>query len=322
MKALICGITGQDGSYLAEILLTNAWDVYGVMRRSSLPNTSRIDGIIDPEEKGKIFYGDLADGIDDIIHTVKPDVIYNLAAMSHVKISFDVPIYTGNIVGLGAARILEGIRRINPKIRYYQASSSEMYGLTQPPQNETSEFYPVSPYGCAKLYAYHMARSYRMGYGIYATNGILFNHESPRRGVNFVTRKITRAAARIKLGLQSEIKLGNLGAKRDWGHAKDYMRAITMLMDLPHPGDYVVSTGDAHTVREFAEKVFSLAGLDFYKHLVEDKDYYRPNEVPALCGDARRTMLATGWKPRYTFDDICREMLEADIMAEGGLCKK
>src|SRR3989338_8477131 len=265
--ALITGITGQDGSYLTELLLAKGYEVHGIVRRASSVNTERIDHLFDPINpvgKKYLHYGDLAEEIDYLLYELQPDEVYNLGAMSHVKISFEIPIYTGNITGLGAARILEGIRKmgLTQKTKFYQASSSEMFGVTPPPQSEKTIFEPVSPYGCAKLYAYHMTKAYRTAYGMFAANGILFNHESERRGVNFVTRKITRGVARIKLGLQDKLILGNIDAKRDWGHSRDYMEAIHMIMQHDKPEDWVMATGEYHTVREFMEEVFKYHGLD------------------------------------------------------------
>ena len=319
--ALITGVTGQDGSYLTEILLGKGYEVHGVVRRASSINTGRIDHIFDPvDPKGKkyLHYGDLAEGIDHLLYELQPDEVYNLGAMSHVKISFDIPIYTGDITGLGAARILEGIRKmgLTKKTKFYQASSSEMFGTTPPPQSETSCFNPVSPYGCAKLYAYHMTKAYRMAYGMFAANGILFNHESERRGVNFVTRKITMGAARIKLGLQDKLVLGNLDAKRDWGHARDYMEAIHMIMQHDKPEDWVVATGEYHTVREFLLAVFDYFKLDWEKHVVIDNIYNRPNEVPALLGDATKIKNALGWKPKVSFKELVKLMCDSDYEKE------
>ena len=311
-KALILGVTGQDGSYLSELLLSKDYEVHGLIRRSSYPNTQRIDAIFDPESKQYIHYGDLAEGIDHLLIDIQPDEIYNLAAMSHVRISFDIPVYTLDINSTGVCRILEGIRKICPKSKYYQASSSEMFGVTPPPQGEQTVFHPVSPYGCAKLSAYWLTRCYRDGYNIFASNGILFNHESPRRGVNFVTRKITRLACRIKLGLLDKIQLGNLEAKRDWGHSKDYMRAVHMILQAEYPDDFVVSTGEAYSVREFAEKVFTCLGLDFYKYLVQNDSYKRPVEVPYLCGDYGKIKRVLGWKPEISFDELVKEMVSND----------
>lgn len=322
-KALITGITGQDGSYLSEILLSLGYEVHGVIRRSSTVNTNNIDHIFDPEIRGYIHYGDLADNsITDILYDVKPDEVYNLGAMSHVRISFDIPVYTGDITGLAVTRLLETIRRgidkniLNPNIRYYQASSSEMFGITPPPQNENSIFQPVSPYGCAKLYAYHMTKTYRLGYNIFASNGILFNHESPRRGVNFVTRKITRGAARICLGMQKELPLGNLDALRDWGHSKDYMRAVHMILQYEKPDDWVVSTGQYYTVKEFLEKVFSYFGLKWERYVKILDTYKRPNEVPALLGDSTKIRTILNWKPEYDLNLLVKEMCDHDYKEE------
>ncbi|TSC93689.1 MAG: GDPmannose 4,6-dehydratase [Candidatus Berkelbacteria bacterium Licking1014_85] len=317
--ALITGITGQDGSYLAELLLEKGYEVHGIVRRASSVNTERIDHIFDPDEsKQFLHYGDLAEGIDHLLHELQPDEVYNIASMSHVKVSFEIPLYTGDITGLGAARILEGIRKLGltKKTKFYQASSSEMFGLTPPPQCETSPFNPVSPYGCAKLYAYHMTRSYRMGYGVFACNGILFNHESERRGVNFVTRKITRGAARIKLGLRDKLVLGNLDAKRDWGHSRDYMEAIHMILQHDKPEDWVVATGEYHTVKEFVIAVFDYFGLDWERYVVTDNIYIRPNEVPALLGDASKIREVLGWKPKILFKDLVKLMCDSDFENE------
>ena len=319
--ALITGITGQDGSYLTEILLSKGYEVHGIVRRASSINTGRIDHIFDPVDpvgKKYLHYGDLAEGVDHLLYELQPDEVYNLGAMSHVKISFDIPIYTGDITGLGAARILEGIRKmgLTKKTKFYQASSSEMFGITPPPQSENSPFNPVSPYGCAKLYAYHMTKAYRTAYGMFATNGILFNHESERRGVNFVTRKITRGVARIKLGLQDKLVLGNLDAKRDWGHSRDYMEAVYMIMQYEKPEDWVVATGEYHTVREFMEEVFKYFGLDWKKYVVLDKIYNRPNEVPALLGDASKIKNVLGWKPKVSFKELVKLMCDSDFEKE------
>jgi len=313
MRALILGVNGQDGSYLSELLLSKGYNVYGVIRRASNVNTQRIDHIFEPEYKGKLIYGDLADGIDNILYDVQPDEVYNLAAMSHVKISFEVPVYTGDINALGGTRILEGIRKLRLKCKFYQASSSEMFGVTPPPQNEKSIFAPVSPYGCAKLYAYHMTRAYRSGYGMFASNGILFNHESPRRGVNFVTQKIIKGAVRISKGLQDLLPLGNVLAKRDWGHSKDYMRAIYMIMQHDKPDDFVVCTGQQYTILEFVEKVFAKLGLEVKNHVVYDDSYLRPNEVPSLLGDNTKIRETLGWKPEITLDEIIDEMLKEEL---------
>lgn len=319
--ALITGITGQDGSYLAELLLSKGYEVHGVMRRSSSINTGRIEHLFDfndVAEKAHLHYGDLAEGLDHLLYAIQPDEIYNIGAMSHVKISFDIPIYTGDITGLGAARILESIRKLGlaQKTKFYQASSSEMFGTTPPPQSESTSFNPVSPYGCAKLYAYHMTKAYRTAYGMFATNGILFNHESERRGVNFVTRKITRGAAKIKLGLQDQLVLGNLDAKRDWGHSRDYMEAVHAIMQHDKPDDWVVATGEYHTVREFMEEVFKYFGLDWEKHVVLDKVYHRPNEVPALLGSAAKIKKVLGWQPKVSFKELVKLMCDSDFEQE------
>lgn len=313
-KALITGITGQDGSYLAEILREKDYDVYGVIRRASTFNTSRIEHLFSPDDTEHMRYGDLADGLDDILYSLRPDEIYNLASMSHVRVSFDVPIYTGDITGLGALRILEGIRKLGLKnTRYYQASSSEMFGLTPPPQNEKSRFDPVSPYGCSKLYAYHITRTYRWGYKIFAANGILFNHESERRGLTFVTRKITRGACRIKLGLQENLRLGNLDAMRDWGHSRDYMRAVYMILQHARADDFVVATGIYHTIREFLDAVFGYLNLDWNDYVICDNRYERPNEVPSLKGDASKIRAMLGWEPEIGFKALVKLMVDNDM---------
>lgn len=319
--ALITGVTGQDGSYLTEILLSKGYEVHGTVRRASSVNTGRIDHIfdpVDPKSKDNLHYGDLAEGIDHLLYELQPDEVYNLGAMSHVKISFEIPIYTGDVTGLGAARILEGIRKmgLTKKTKFYQASSSEMFGTTPPPQSENSFFNPVSPYGCAKLYAYNMTKAYRAAYGMFAVNGILFNHESERRGVNFVTRKITQAAARIKLGLQDKLVLGNLDAKRDWGHSRDYMEAIHAIMQHDKPEDWVVATGEYHTVREFMLAVFDYFKLDWKKYVVIDEIYNRPNEVPALLGDAAKIKNVLGWKPKVSFKELVKLMCDSDYEKE------
>lgn len=320
-KALITGITGQDGSYLTEILLSKGYEVHGIVRRASSINTARIDHIFDPvgpAGKKYLHYGDLSEGVDHLLYEIQPDEVYNIGAMSHVKISFEIPIYTGDITGLGAARILEGIRKmgLTKKTKFYQASSSEMFGITPPPHSENSPFNPVSPYGCAKLYAYHMTRAYRTAYGMFAANGILFNHESERRGVNFVTRKITQGAARIKLGLQDKLVLGNLDAKRDWGHSRDYMEAVYMIMQCDKPEDWVVATGAYHTVREFMEEVFKYFGLDWGKHVILNSIYYRPNEVPALLGQAEKVRKVLGWRPKVGFKELVKLMCDSDFERE------
>ena len=324
MKALITGITGQDGSYLSELLLEKWFEVHGVIRRASTVNTERIDQTFDPEGRDFIHYGDLSDqSVVELIYKIKPDWIINLGAMSHVRVSFDVPEYTGNVVGLGACRILEGIRRgiehgiLDAGTKYYQASSSEMYGITQPPQNEESIFQPVSPYGCAKLYAYHMTRGYRFGYNMFASNGILFNHESPRRGVQFVTRKIVRAACRIKLGLQDKLELGNLEALRDWGHSKDYMKAVIKILEHTEPDDFVVSTGEYYSVKDFVIKTFDMLSLDWEKYVTYNKALTRPNEVPALLGDSTKIRETLGWKPEFNFEELVADMIKSEMLEQG-----
>ena len=321
-KALITGITGQDGSYLAEFLLNKGYEVYGIKRAASTFNTGRIDHIYkDPHERGSrlfLIYGDLTDSssISRIIREVKPDEIYHLGAQSHVRTSFDIPEYTGNVTGLGTLRILEAVRRAGLKTRFYQASSSEMFGKVKTPmQNEETPFHPRSPYACAKVYAFWLTVNYRESYGIFAANGILFNHESPRRGENFVTRKITRAIANIKLGRQRYLYLGNLDAKRDWGYAPDYVEAMWMMLQQDKPVDLVIATGETHSVREFLEEAFSYAGLDWKKYVRIDPEYYRPAEVDLLCGDASKARRILGWKPRVTFRQLVRIMVDADMKA-------
>ncbi len=336
-KALITGITGQDGSYLAELLLDKGYEVHGVIRRSSSFNTGRIDHVYrDPHETGvRLFlhYGDLNDAssINKVLRDVRPDEIYNLGAQSHVRVSFDVPEYTGEVDALGAVRILEGIRETELNTRFYQASSSELFGkVVETPQKETTPFYPRSPYGCAKAYAYYITVNYRESYNLFACNGILFNHESPRRGETFVTRKISRAAARIKLGLQSCLYLGNLDAKRDWGFAGDYVEVMWLMLQQAEPDDYVVATGETRSVREFAEKVFSRLGMPLEwrgKGIHEkgidaktgnivievDPKYFRPAEVELLLGDSSKARRKLGWQPRVDFDALIEMMTDADL---------
>ena len=321
--ALITGITGQDGSYLSELLLSKDYEVHGVIRRSSLSNTDRIDNVFDPESRKFIHYGDLSEGLDHIIYELQPDEIYNLAAMSHVRISFDIPTYTLDINAIGVLRILESIRKLElaKKTKFYQASSSEMFGLTPPPQNENTLMMPASPYGSAKLAAYHLTKIYRQGYGMFASNGILFNHESPRRGVNFVTRKITRIASRIKLGIEDHITLGNLDAKRDWGFSGDYMEAIYMILQHSEPDDFVVSTGEAYSVREFLEGVFNYLELDPYKYLKTNDVYTRPVEVPHLCGDSTKIKNILNWKPKVGFKELVKMMVDSDMKLESDKLK-
>ncbi|MCX6985701.1 MAG: GDP-mannose 4,6-dehydratase [Lentisphaerae bacterium] len=318
-KALITGITGQDGSYLAEFLLNKGYEVYGIIRRSSSFNTERIDHLYkDPHEKPnlKLLYGDLNDSssLAEIIHSVGPDEVYNLGAQSHVRVSFDIPEYTSEITGIGALRLLEAIRRTGCKTRFYQASSSELFGkAAEIPQTEKTPFYPRSPYGCAKLYSYWITVNYRESYNLFACNGILFNHESPRRGETFVTRKITRAATRIKLGLQDKLYLGNLDAKRDWGFAGDYVEAMWMMLQADEPDDFIVATGETYSVREFLEKVFKSLGLNWEKHVEIDPKYYRPTEVDVLLGDSSKIRRKLGWKPRVSFDGLVKMMVEHDL---------
>lgn len=323
MKALITGITGQDGSYLTEFLLAKGYDVYGVIRRSSSFNTARIDGIYQdphiPEAKLHLVYGDLNDAssLNKIIRTVRPNEIYNLGAQSHVRVSFDIPEYTAEITGLGTVRLLEAIRESGLKPKFYQASSSEMFGKVQEvPQRESTPFYPRSPYGAAKVYAHWITVNYREAYGLFACNGILFNHESPRRGETFVTRKITKAAARIKLGLQQDLFLGNLDAKRDWGYAGDYVEAMWLMLQQEQPDDYVIATGETHTVREFLDLAFGHLGLDWHRHVKIDPRYYRPTEVDLLIGDPARAQQQLGWKPTVDFHQLAIMMVEADVEAE------
>ncbi len=319
-KALITGITGQDGSYLAELLLEKGYEVHGIVRRSSSFNTGRIDHLYqDPHIPGTrlfLHYGDLDDGssLNLLLKKLRPDEIYNLGAQSHVRVSFDVPEYTGQVTGLGATRLLEAARELGlTDTRIYQASSSEMFGASPPPQNEKTPFYPRSPYGCAKVYAYWMGVNYREAYGLHVTNGILFNHESPRRGETFVTRKVTRAASRIKLGLQKKVFLGNLDARRDWGYAKDYVEAMWLMLQQPRGDDYVCATGESHTVRELCELAFGHVGLDYREFVDIDPRYYRPTEVDFLLGDASKAEKQLGWKPKTSFERLVTLMMESDL---------
>lgn len=318
-KAFLTGITGQDGSYLAELLLNKGYEVHGLIRRSSTFNTDRIDHLYrdvhEPETKLFLHYGDLSVSgqIMDLLHSISPHEIYHLGAQSHVRVSFDMPEYTGDITGLGTLRILEAIRKIGIKTKFYQASSSEMFGATAPPQSEKTIFQPRSPYAAAKVYAYHIAQNYRDAYGIFAVNGILFNHESPRRGETFVTRKITRAATQIKLGLKDKLYLGNLEAKRDWGFAGDFVEAMWLMLQQEKPDDFVIATGETHSVREFVERVFANLDLDYNKHVVIDPRYFRPTEVDVLLGDATKAKKALGWKPKITFDKLIDMMIAADL---------
>ncbi len=336
-RALITGITGQDGSYLAELLLEKGYEVHGIIRRSSSFNTGRIDHIYnDPEISGKRFflhYGDLTDtsNLNRLLEKVEPDEIYNLAAQSHVKVSFELPEYTAEVDAVGTLRFLDGIRETGLKTRFYQASTSELYGKVQEvPQNEKTPFYPRSPYGVAKLYAYWIVVNYREAYGLYATNGILFNHESPRRGETFVTRKITLAAARIKLGLQKKLTIGNLSSQRDWGYAPEYVEGMWRILQHPQPGDYVMATGEKHTVREFVDRSFAELGMPLeWKGEAEnekgvaastgevvvevDPRYYRPTEVELLIGDSTKAHTELGWMPKTHFRELVRIMVQADL---------
>lgn len=317
-KALITGITGQDGSYLAELLLSKGYEVHGLIRRSSSFNTARIEHLYhDPHEKDAalfLHYGDLNDGasVRNVLHQVAPDEVYNLAAQSHVRLSFDQPVYTAETGAIGTLLMLEAIRDLQLPARFYQAGSSEMFGNMPPPQSETTPFRPRSPYGCAKAYAHWQTVNYREAYGIFACNGILFNHESPRRGETFVTRKITRAATRIKEGLQDKLFLGNLDAKRDWGFAGDYVEAMWRMLQQGEPDDFVIATGKMHSVREFAEAVFGQLGLEWQKYIEHDPRYLRPTEVDELCGDASKASTKLGWKPIVMFAELAKLMTEHD----------
>ncbi len=319
-KALITGITGQDGSYLAELLLGKGYEVHGLIRRASTFNTERLDAIYQDSHSGSarlfLHYGDLSDAVSTfkLIAELQADEIYHLGAQSHVRVSFDIPEYTADVTGTGTARLLEAIHQVSPKSRFYQASSSEMYGLVQEvPQRETTPFYPRSPYGCAKVYAYWLTVNYRESYGLHASNGILFNHESPRRGETFVTRKITRAVARIHAGVQKKLYLGNLDSKRDWGYAPEYVEAMYLMLQQDEPNDYVVATGETHTIREFLELSFSLVGLDWEKYVEIDARYFRPAEVDLLIGDPAKAKKHLNWEPKTTFRDLVRIMTEADV---------
>lgn len=320
-KALITGITGQDGSYLADLLISKGYEVHGIIRRSSTFNTQRIDHLYqDPEILGKklfLHYGDLADGVQmvKLLYSLNPDEIYHLAAQSHVRVSFDVPEYTGDVTGLGTVRILEAIREAGlNKCRFYQASSSEMFGLVQEvPQTEKTPFYPRSPYGCAKVYAYWLTINYRESYNLHTTNGILFNHESPRRGETFVTRKITRAATRIKMGLQEKLYLGNLDAKRDWGYAKEYVEAMWLMLQQDSGDDYVMATNETHSVKDFVKETFSLLDLDWEKYVDYDKRYERPSEVDLLIGDPSKAKLKLNWEPKVKFKELVKIMVDSDL---------
>ena len=317
-KALVTGVTGQDGAYLTELLLEKGYEVHGIIRRSSSFNTKRIDHVYDNPNL-TLHYGDLTDSVQlvKLLYELAPDEIYNLAAQSHVRVSFDIPEYTGNVTGMGAIRILEAIREAGlvKKVRYYQASSSEMYGMVQEvPQTEKTPFWPRSPYACAKVFAYWLTVNFRESYNLHASNGILFNHESPLRGETFVTRKITRAATRIKLGLQDTLSLGNLDSKRDWGFAKEYVEAMWLMLQQDEPDDYVIATNETHTVREFVEVVFELLDLDWKEYVKFDERYMRPAEVDLLIGDPAKAKKQLGWEPKVKFRDLCKIMVDADMV--------
>jgi GDPmannose 4,6-dehydratase len=318
-RALITGIAGQDGSYLAELLLAKGYEVHGIVRRASTINTGRLDGIYqdphEPQPRLILHYGDLTDSVAlvNLIREIVPDEVYNLAAQSHVKVSFDIPEYTAESTGLGTVRLLEAIRASGVATRFYQASSSEMFGSSPPPQDESTPFRPRSPYGCAKVYAFHTTVNYREAYGLFACNGILFNHESPRRGETFVTRKITRAVARIKAGLQDAVHLGNLDARRDWGYAAEYVEAMWRMLQQDEADDFVVATGHSHSVREFCQAAFERAGLDWERHVRLDPRYQRPTEVDHLRGDPAKADQRMGWRATTDFHGLVRLMVDADI---------
>ena len=318
-RALITGISGQDGSYLAELLLEKGYEVHGIIRRSSSFNTDRIDHLYrDPHEAGvRMFthYGDLSDpvALTRLLHELQPDEIYHLGAQSHVRVSFDIPVYTFDVTGAGTLRLLEAIREAGVRPRFYQASSSEMFGSAPPPQSEKTPFHPRSPYGVAKVAAFWAAVNYREAYDLFAVNGILFNNESPRRGETFVTRKISRAVARIKAELQDKVYLGNLDAKRDWGYAPDFVEAMWMMLQADEPDDYVIATGEQHSVREFCELAFARVGLDWEQHVEIDPRYYRPAEVDSLQGDATKARERLGWSPRVTFEELVEIMVDEDV---------
>ena len=322
-RALVTGITGQDGSYLAELLLEKGYEVHGLIRRSSTINTHRIDHLYEdphvPDRRLILHYGDMSDSsrLARMIDEVRPREVYNLAAQSHVKVSFEAPEYTSDVDALGTLRLLEAIYHCDPKIRLYQASTSELFGSAPPPQNELTPFHPRSPYGVSKTFAYWIVVNYREAYGMYASNGILFNHESPRRGETFVTRKISRAVARIVAGRQDAVYLGNLDAKRDWGYAPDYVQAMWMMLQQPEAMDLVFSTGEQHSVREFAELAFGLVGLDWEKYVRIDRAYLRPAEVDTLLGDSTKARESLGWRPTVSFPQLVQLMVEADLKAEG-----
>ncbi len=318
-KALITGCTGQDGSYLTELLLSKGYEVHGLKRRASSFNTDRVDHILRDfhETNNRFFlhYADLTDGssLSSLLHALEPDEIYNLGAQSHVKVSFEIPEFTANVIACGTLRLLEALRLTGVKCRFYQASSSEMFGSAPPPQSEKTIFHPRSPYACAKVFGHNITINYRESYGFHASSGILFNHESPRRGETFVTRKITRAVARIKQGVQGKLYLGNLDARRDWGYAPDYVRAMWLMLQQEKPDDYVIGTAEAHTVREFVDLAFATADLDWHKYVEIDPSYFRPAEVDYLCADATRARKVLNWEPTVTFKELVRIMVEADM---------
>ena len=323
-RALITGITGQDGSYLAELLLDKGYEVHGIMRRSSSFSTGRIEHLYrDPHQRDiplTLHYGDLSDASSLVktINAVRPDEVYNLGAQTHVAVSFEMPEFTLDVTGLGVLRLLEAIRQADWPVRFYQAGSSEMFGkVCERPQRETTPFHPRSPYAVAKVSAYHLTVQYREAYGLFACNGILFNHESPRRGATFVTRKITRGITQILKGEQRKVFLGNLESRRDWGYAPEYVDAMWLMLQQPAPDDYVIATGEMHSVREFAEAAFALVGLDWKRHIDVDPRYFRPAEVDELCGDASKAAQRLGWRPRTRFEDLVRIMLDADLVERG-----
>jgi len=324
-KALITGITGQDGSYLSELLLEKGYEVHGIIRRSSSFNTGRIihlfRDIHETENRFLLHYGDLTDGsrLERLIESIAPDEVYNLAAQSHVRISFDEPIYTANVDALGMLRLLEAVRTVfgSTHVRFYQASSSEMFGIAPTPQNEKTPFHPRSPYACAKAYAYYQVINYREGYNLHASNGVLFNHESPRRGETFVTRKITRGLARILAGKDKKLYLGNLDAKRDWGYAKDYVEAMWLILQQEAPDDYVIATGESRSVKDFLDEAAGLVGLNWHDVIEIDERYFRPTEVDLLLGDATKAREKLGWKPKVNFSDLVRLMMKADLEEQG-----
>jgi GDPmannose 4,6-dehydratase len=322
-KAFITGITGQDGSYLAELLLSKGYEVHGLIRRSSTFNTSRIDHIYidphDPHAKLFLHYGDLSDSeqIAHVIYNIRPDEVYHLGAQSHVRVSFETPEYTGNVTALGTTRLLEAVRRSNHGMKFYQASSSEMFGSAPSPQSEETPFNPRSPYACAKVYAYWMIRNYREGYKMFAANGILFNHESPRRGATFVTRKITRGIARILAKKEKYLYLGNLEAKRDWGYAPEYVECMWRILQQETPDDYVIGTGETHSVREFLHEAFTYAGFEVEEHVRIDPKYFRPTEVEVLIADPTKSQKNLGWKPIIKFSDLVKIMVDADMRSAG-----